>query len=155
MLARAGVIPYFHSFTVCRGFSCFLRLASYSFEVMTGFAGTPITTVRGGTSLVTTLPAATTADLPTIMLGRMVAPPPMIAFSSIIGGVSKLLFGYLSFSRLVFGAMNTLLPILHPLEIVVCAWMLQFFPIITALPMSQKLPMHVPSPIFAPSHMTT
>lgn len=42
-----------------------------------GFAGTPATTVRGGTSLVTTAPAATTAPSPIVTPPRIVACEPI------------------------------------------------------------------------------
>jgi hypothetical protein len=85
---------------------------------MTNFAGHPATTVLGATSFATTLPPPTTAFSPTVTLGRMVTPPPIAAPSLIIGGFKKLLFGYLSFRRLLFGAMNTLSPSTQPFEMV-------------------------------------
>ncbi|EAR14588.1 hypothetical protein RB2501_00891 [Robiginitalea biformata HTCC2501] len=47
-------------------------------------AGTPATTVFGGTSLFTSAPAATTELLPTVTPGRMVAPAPIQALFRII-----------------------------------------------------------------------
>src|SRR5215472_16589323 len=48
-----------------------------------GLAGLPCTIVMGGTERVTTLPAVTTAPRPIVTLGRMIAPGPMYASSSI------------------------------------------------------------------------
>ena len=47
-------------------------------------AGTPATTVIGGTCAVTTAPAATTAPRPTVTPGRMVAFAPTQASSSMV-----------------------------------------------------------------------
>lgn len=132
-----------------------LLLVSYSCLVIIGFAGIPFTTVLGGTSFVTTLPAAITEFSCTVTFGSIVAHPPMTTLSFIMDGVRHLLWGNLSFSRLVFGPMKTLLPIWHSFDIVTWAWIMQFLPIITFFPMSQKLPMRVPSPIFVLSPITT
>ncbi len=51
------------------------------------FAGLPPTMVFGATSLVTTAPVATTAFLPTVTPGRMVAPAPIQAFSQMWTGL--------------------------------------------------------------------
>jgi len=56
-------------------------LSSYSFLVIIGFAGTPLTTVLGGTSFVTTLPAVTTT------FGSIVTHPPITTLSFIMDGV--------------------------------------------------------------------
>jgi len=131
------------------------RLALYSSTVITALAGTPFTTVPLRTSFVTTLPAATTEFSPIVTFGRMTAHPPIIALFFTTGGVKHLLIGNLSLSRQLFGAIKALLPILQPLLIVTRACILQFLPIMTSLPMSQKLQMRVPSPIFVLSPMTT
>jgi len=128
---------------------------SYSCLVIIGFAGMPFTTVSGGISFVTTLPAAITEFSPAVMLGSIVTHPPMTTLSLIMDGVRHLLCGNLSFSRLLFGPIKILLPSLHSFEIVTWACMLQFSPMMTPLPMSQKLPMHVPWPIFVLSPITT
>jgi len=128
---------------------------SYSFLVIMGFAGMPFITVLGGTSFVTTLPAAITEFSPTVTFGSIVTHPPMTTLSFIIDGVRHLLWGNLSFKRLLFGPMKTSLPSLHLFDIVTWACMLQFLPMITSLPMSQKLPMRVPSPIRVLSPITT
>jgi len=130
-------------------------LSSYSFLVIIGFAGIPLTTVFGGMSFVTTLPAATTAFSWTVTFGSMVTHPPMTTLSFIMDGVRHRLWGNLSFSRLVLGPMKTLLPTWHSFDIVTWAWIIQFLPITTFLPMSQKLPMRVPSPIRVLSPITT
>lgn len=119
------------------------------------FAGTPFTTVSGGTSFVTTLPAATTEFSFTVTFGRIVTHPPMTTLFSIIDGVRHLLCGNLSFSMLLFGPIKTLSPSLHSFEIVTWACIMQFLPMTTSLPMSQKLPMRVPFPIFVLSPMKT
>ncbi len=128
---------------------------SYSCLVIICFAGMPFTTVWRGTSFVTTLPAAITDFSPTVTFGSIVTHPPMTTLSFIMDGVRHLLCGNLSFSRLLFGPMNMLLPSLHSFEIVTWACIMQFLPMRTFLPMSQKLPMRVPSPIFVFSPMTT
>ena len=128
---------------------------SYSCLVIIGFAGMPFTTVSGGTSFVTTLPAAITEFSLMVTFGRIVTHPPMTALSFIMDGVRHWLWGNLSFSMLLFGPMNTLLPSLHSFEIVTWACIMQFLPITTSLPMSQKLPIRVPSPIFVLSPITT
>lgn len=130
-------------------------LFSYSCLVIMGLAGIPFTTVLGGMSFVTTLPAAITEFSCTVTFGSMVTHPPMITLFFIIEGVRHLLWGKRSFSRLVFGPMKTLLPSWHWLEIVTWACIMQFLPITTSLPMSQKLPMRVSSPIFVLSPITT
>ena len=130
-------------------------LSSYSFLVIIGFAGIPLTTVFGGMSFVTTLPAATTAFSWTVTFGSMVTHPPITTLSFIIDGVRHLLWGNLSFSKLVLGPMKTLLPTWHSFDIVTWAWIMQFLPITTFLPMSQKLPMRVPSPMRVLSPITT
>ena len=130
-------------------------LFSYSSLVIILLAGTPLTTIPDGTFFVTTLPAAMTEFSFTVMFGSIVTHPPMTTLSFIMGGVRHLLCGNLSFSKLLFGAMKTLSPILHSFEIVTCACMLQFLPMTTFLPMSQKLPMRVPSPILVLSPITT
>ncbi len=129
--------------------------ASYSCLVIIGFAGMPFTTVSGGISFVTTLPAAITEFSPTVTFGSIVTHPPMTTLSFIMDGVRHLLCGNLSFSRLLFGPINMLLPSLHSFDIVTWACIMQFLPIMTSLPMSQKLPIRVPSPIFVLSPMTT
>ena len=48
---------------------------------MVGFAGIPLTTVLGGTSFVTTLPAAITAFSCTVTFGSIVTHPPMTTLS--------------------------------------------------------------------------
>ena len=48
-------------------------------HLATGTAGLPWTTVIGGTELVTTLPAVTTAPSPISTFGRMITPGPMKA----------------------------------------------------------------------------
>jgi len=130
-------------------------LSSYSCFVIMGFAGTPFTTVLGGTSFVTTLPAAITEFSCTVTFGSIVTHPPMTTLSFIIDGVRHSLWGNLSFSRLVFGPMKTLLPTWHSLDIVTWAWIMQFLPIVTFLPMSQKLPIRVPLPMRVLSPITT
>ena len=55
--------------------------ASPSEIVLSTRAGTPPTTVIGGTSFVTTAPAATTAQSPSVTPGRMVAFEPIQTFS--------------------------------------------------------------------------
>jgi len=90
---------------------CFLELTnvfllfSYSCLVIIGLAGTPFTTVSGGTSFVTTLPAAITELACTVTFGSTVTHPPTTTLSFIIDGVGHLLWGNLSFSRLVLGPM--------------------------------------------------
>lgn len=128
---------------------------SYSCLVVMVLAGMPFTTVSGGTSFVTTLPAAITEFSPTVTLGSVVTHPPMTTLSFIMDGVRHLLCGNLSFSRLLFGPMKMLSPSLHSFEIVTWACIMQFLPMMTFLPMSQKLPMHVSSLIFVLSPMTT
>jgi len=49
-----------------------------------GTAGFPWTTVMAGTDCDTTLPAATTAPLPTMTFGKIIAPGPMNASRSIL-----------------------------------------------------------------------
>jgi len=93
-------------------------LSSYSCLVIIGFAGTPLTTVLGGMSFVTTLPAAITEFSCTVTFGSIVTHPPMTTLSFIMDGVKHLLWGNRSFSRLVFGPINTLLPTLHSFDIV-------------------------------------
>jgi len=128
---------------------------SYPCLVIIGFAGMPFITVSGGMSFVTTLPAAITEFSPTVTFGSIVTHPPMTTLSFIMEGVRHLLCGNLSFSRLLFGPINTLSPSLHSFEIVTWACIMQFLPMIMFLPMSQKLPIRVPSPIFVLSPMTT
>jgi len=128
---------------------------SYSCLVIIGFAGMPFTTVSGGTSFVTTLPAAITEFSFMVTFGSMVTHPPMITLSFIMEGVRHRLWGNLSFSRLLFGPMKMLSPSLHSFEIVTWACIMQFLPITTSLPISQKLPMRVSSPIFVLSPITT
>jgi len=128
---------------------------SYSCLVIIGLAGTPFTTVSGGTSFVTTLPAAITEFSCTVTFGSIVTHPPMTTLSFIIDGVRHLLWGNLSFSRLLLGPMKTLSPSWHWFDIVTWAWIMQFLPMITSLPMSQKLPMRVLSSIFVLSPITT
>lgn len=128
---------------------------SYSSRVIMVLAGIPLIVIPGGMLLVTTLPAATTTLSPTVTFGSTVTLPPITTLSLMIEGVRHLLWGYLSLKMLVFGPMKTLLPILHSLEMVTCAWIMQFSPMLTSLPMSQKLPIRVPFPIFALSPMTT
>jgi len=130
-------------------------LFSYSRVVIIGLAGIPFTTVSGGTSFVTTLPAAITEFSCTVTFGSIVTHPPMTTLSFIIDGVRHLLWGNLSFKRLLFGPMKTSLPSLHLFDIVTWACIMQFLPMITSLPISQKLPMRVPSPIRVLSPMTT
>jgi len=62
-------------------------LSSYSFLVIIGFAGTPLTTVLGGTSFVTTLPAVTTAFSCIVTFGSIVTHPPITTLSFIMDGV--------------------------------------------------------------------
>ncbi len=50
------------------------------------FAGTPATSVAGGTSCVTTAPAATTASAPMVTPGRIVVAAPIHAFAWIAIG---------------------------------------------------------------------
>ena len=128
---------------------------SYSCLVIIVFAGMPFTTVSGGMSFVTTLPAAIMEFSLIVTFGSIVTHPPMTTLSFIMDGVRHLLCGNLSFSRLLFGPMNMLLSSLHSFEIVTWACIMQFLPIRTFLPMSQKLPMRVSSPIFVLSPMTT
>ena len=96
-----------------------------------------------------------TAFSPIVMFGSITLHPPIMTLSFMFGGVRGLLTGNLSLSMVLFGAMNTLFPILHPLLIVTWVCMLQFLPMMTFFPMSQKLPMRVPSPIRVLSPMTT
>jgi len=128
---------------------------SYSCLVIIGFAGMPFTTVFGGMSFVTTLPAAITEFSLTVTFGSIVTQPPMTTLSFIMDGVKHLLCGNLSFSRLLFGPMNMLSPSLHSFDIVTWACIMQFLPIVTPLPTSQRLPIHVPSPIFVLPPITT
>jgi len=133
----------------------FSFLVSYSSLVIIGLAGMPFITVFGGTFFVTTLPAAITEFSPAVTFGRIVTHPPIITLSFIIVGVRHLLWGNLSFSRLLFGPMNTLSPNLHSFDIVTWACIMQFLPMNTFFPMSQKLPMRVMSPIWVLSPITT
>ena len=128
---------------------------SYSFLVIIGLAGMPFTTVFGGTFFVTTLPAAITEFSPIVTFGSIVTHPPIITLLFINVGVRHLLWGNLSFKRLLFGPMKTSLPSLHSFDIVTWACIMQFLPMMTFFPMSQKLPMRVPSPIRVLSPMTT
>lgn len=130
-------------------------LVSYSCLVIMGFAGIPFTTVSGGTSFVTTLPAAITEFSCTVTFGSIVTHPPMMTLSFIIDGVRHLLWGNLSFNKLLLGPMKTLSPIRHSFDIVTWACIMQCLPITTFFPISQKLPMRVPSPIFVLSPITT
>ncbi len=50
------------------------------------FAGTPATSVAGGTSWVTTAPAATTESAPMVTPGKIVAAVPIHTFVSIVIG---------------------------------------------------------------------
>jgi hypothetical protein len=50
------------------------------------FAGTPATRVAGGTSWVTTAPAATTESAPMVTPGKIVAATPIHTFVSIVIG---------------------------------------------------------------------
>ena len=52
------------------------------------FAGTPATRVAGGTSRVTTAPAATTESAPIVTPGRTVAEAPIHALASIVIGAA-------------------------------------------------------------------
>ena len=90
-----------------------------------------LTTVFGGTSFVTTLPAATTEFSWTVTFGSIVTHPPMTTLSLFMEGLGICCGGYLSFSRLVFGPMKTLSPTWHSFDIVTWAWIMQFLPIIT------------------------
>ena len=69
--AKSQVQIFFHS-------ACFL---SYSLREYFGFAGTPITTVSGGTSLVTTAPIPITLFLPIVTPALITARLPIIALS--------------------------------------------------------------------------
>lgn len=67
--------------------------------VLTTFAGTPATTVFGGTSFVTTAPAATTAPSPTVTPGRIVECDPIQTLLPILIGAETMLErldGYIS-----------------------------------------------------------
>jgi len=93
-----------------------LLLVSYSCLVIIGLAGTPFTTVSGGTSFVTTLPAAITEFSCTVTFGSMVTHPPMTTLSFIIEGVRRLFMGAVGTVTREAALQGTPAIIIHVLE---------------------------------------
>src|SRR2546428_2217769 len=85
----------------------------------TTLAGTPATMACGGTSFVTTAPAATMALRPIVIPQRIVAFAPILAPSSTcVGTISQYVesaLGYKSFVKQAWGPTNTRFPIVTPL----------------------------------------
>ena len=77
--------------------------ADYSIFLIT-FAGLPPTTTLSGTSFVTTAPAATTAFLPMVTPGQMMAPMHIDAFSSIVEKVVSIVQVVIDCRNLNLGA---------------------------------------------------
>lgn len=117
-------------------------------------AGLPITVVFDGIDFVTTAPAPTTQFSPMVIPGKITAPAPMDAPSSITvrRGLSKsdLLLGYLSFVKTTFGPTKTPLPILNPFHIETPFFTVTRSPIITSDSMKQWAPILQFAPIDAP-----
>src|SRR6476620_12078671 len=88
----------------------FFFLVSYSSLEYLTVAGCPITTVSGGTSLVTTEPIPITLFRPTRTPGLKTDLPPIIAPSSTVTPIIFGLIGYGSLVNAAHGPMNTFFP---------------------------------------------